>query len=91
MISSRLFHPVASLVILDLSSNLLAVGCETCLGPTSFQGLGQLVVLNLAANRLTSLLTQPAMFQACGATFVYKRGGLQLDPDLDLIYIRIYH
>jgi hypothetical protein len=66
IISARLLHPVGSLVILDLSHNLLATGCQTCLGPTSFQGLAQLVLLNLAANKITSLL-QPSMFQACSA------------------------
>jgi hypothetical protein len=37
VISPRLFHPVSSLVILDLSHNLLDTGCETCLGSASFQ------------------------------------------------------
>jgi hypothetical protein len=39
VISPRLFHPVSSLVILDLSHNLLDTGCETCLGSASFQVL----------------------------------------------------
>ena len=61
VVSSRLFHPLQSLVVLDLSHNLLQTQCDTCLSKKSFQGLTSLIVLNLSKNQISSL--QPTMFQ----------------------------
>jgi Leucine-rich repeat (LRR) protein len=61
VISSRLFHPLTSLIILDLSQNILKTGCETCITKKSFQGLERLVVLNMAGNKLSQL--QHSMFE----------------------------
>ena len=38
VVSSRLLHPLARLVVMDLSHNLLQTECDTCLGHKSFQG-----------------------------------------------------
>ena len=38
VVSSRLLRPLARLVVMDLSHNLLQSECDTCLGHKSFQG-----------------------------------------------------
>ena len=61
VLSSRLFHPLTRLVVMDLSSNLLQADCDTCLSKRSFQGLASLIVLNLSKNQISRL--QPGMFE----------------------------
>lgn len=60
VLSSRLFHPLTRLVLMDLSTNSLQAACDTCLSDTSFKGLGSLIVLNLSRNQISSV--QPEMF-----------------------------
>ena len=60
VLSSRLFHPLTRLVLMDLSTNSLQAGCDSCLSRKSFKGLGSLIVLNLSENQISSL--QPEMF-----------------------------
>ena len=61
VLSSRLFHPLTRLVVMDLSSNLLRADCDTCLSKRSFQGLASLIVLNLSKNQISRV--QPGMFE----------------------------
>ena len=60
VLSSRLFHPLTRLVLMDLSTNSLQAGCDSCLSRKSFKGLGSLIVLNLSRNQISSV--QPEMF-----------------------------
>jgi len=61
VISSRLFHPLKKLIVMDLSGNLLKSDCETCLSKKSFQGLNNLIFLDLSMNKISSL--QQSMFE----------------------------
>ena len=60
VLSSRLFHPLTRLVLMDLSTNSLQAACDSCLSKDSFKGLGSLIVLNLSRNQISSV--QPEMF-----------------------------
>ena len=60
VLSSRLFHPLTRLVLMDLSTNSLQAGCDSCLSRKSFKGLGSLIVLNLSRNQISSV--QQEMF-----------------------------
>lgn len=60
VLSSRLFHPLTRLVLMDLSANSLQADCDSCLSRKSFKGLGGLIVLNLSRNKISSL--QQEMF-----------------------------
>ena len=60
VLSSRLFHPLTRLVLMDLSANSLQADCDSCLSRKSFKGLGSLIVLNLSRNQISSV--QPEMF-----------------------------
>ena len=60
VLSSRLFHPLTRLVLMDLSTNSLQAACDSCLSDNSFKGLGSLIVLNLSRNQISSV--QPEMF-----------------------------
>ena len=65
VLSSRLFHPLSRLVVMDLSSNSLQTDCDTCLSRKSFQGLASLIVLNLSKNQISKL--QTSMFEGLAA------------------------
>ena len=64
VLSSRLFHPLTKLVLMDLSTNSLQAACDSCLSRKSFKGLGSLIVLNLSRNKISSL--QQEMFTDLG-------------------------
>ena len=58
VLSSRLFHPLTKLVLMDLSTNSLQAACDSCLSRKSFKGLGSLIVLNLSRNQISSVQSE---------------------------------